>query len=145
MSILWLIGVAGFIILEAVTYQLICIWFAIGCIAAMIAASFGAGTMTQLWIFAGVSAAALIGTRPLVKKLIKDRPLEKTNADRIIGSKAVVIQKIGGIDAVGQVKAGGNVWTAKAYDGKEIEEGETVIVKSIEGVKLMVEKCKVNV
>lgn len=140
MSILWLAGVAAFIILEAFTYQLICIWFALGCIAAMIAASFDVGTMAQMWIFVGVSAVALICTRPLVKKLIKSKPSEKTNADRIIGSKAVVIKKIDGVDAIGQVKSGGSVWTAKSCDGGAVDEGETVVVKSIEGVKLMVER-----
>ena len=140
MNILWTIGVVAFVVFESLTYQLICIWFALGCIAAMIAASFGADTMMQVWIFIGVSAAALICTRPLVKKLIKSKPSEKTNADRIIGSKAVVIKRIEGVDAIGQVKSEGNVWTAKSCDGEVVEEGEVVVVKSIEGVKLLVER-----
>ena len=142
MSILWLIGVVVFLILEGATYQLICVWFALGCVAAMVADFLEAGTVAQLWIFIIVSAAALISTRPLVKKMLNKKPLEKTNADRIIGQTAVVIKKIEGVNFMGQVKVNGSVWTAKADEN--IDEGEAVVVKAIEGVKLLVEKCRVT-
>ena len=142
MSILWLIGVVVFLILEGATYQLICVWFALGCVAAMVADFLESGTVAQLWIFIIVSAAALISTRPLVKKMLNKKPLEKTNADRIIGQTAVVIKKIEGVNFMGQVKVNGSVWTAKADEN--IDEGEAVVVKAIEGVKLLVEKCRVT-
>ena len=37
-AVIWILGIIAFIILEAVTYQLVSIWFAIGALGGMIAA-----------------------------------------------------------------------------------------------------------
>ena len=88
-------------------------------------------------MFVVVSAIALLVTRPLVKRL-KRRGAEPTNADRYIGKTAVVVERIDNENATGLVKVDNQKWTARSVDGSPIEEGMTVTVAAIEGVKLMV-------
>ena len=62
---------------------------------------------------------------------------EATNADRLLGAEAVVLQAIDNVAAQGQVKVSGAVWTARST-GEPIPAGAVVRVERIEGVKLMV-------
>ncbi len=140
MVFVWIAATIAFIVVEAATTQLVTIWFAAGSAAAMIAALFKADTLVQCIVFVAVSLIALIVTRPLVKKLTKQK-FSPTNADRFIGENAVVTQSIDNIAQTGLVKLQGTVWTARSADNSVICEGETVTVKSIEGVKLIVEKA----
>jgi membrane protein implicated in regulation of membrane protease activity len=64
--------------------------------------------------------------------------VHKTNADRCIGKDAIVTQDINNIEACGQVKADGKIWTARSSDDSVIPEGALVTVEKIEGVKLIV-------
>ncbi|MBQ3498446.1 MAG: NfeD family protein [Clostridia bacterium] len=140
MVFVWIAATIAFIIVEAATTQLVTIWFAIGSAAATIAALLKADTLVQFIVFVAVSLIALIITRPLVKKLTKQK-FSPTNADRFVGETAVVTQAIDNIAETGLVKLQGTVWTARTADGSVIAEGEKVTVKAIEGVKLIVEKA----
>ena len=140
MVFVWIAATIAFIIVEAATAQLVTIWFAAGSAAATIAALLKADTLVQFIVFVAVSLIALAITRPLVKKLTKQK-FSPTNADRFIGEKATVTQKIDNIAQTGLVKLQGTVWTARSADGSVIADGETVTVKAIEGVKLIVEKA----
>lgn len=136
----WLIGIVAFLIVEGATYQLICIWFAVGCLAGMLANLAGAGVTAQFTTFVVVSLVALLATRPFVNKLLKNRPHEKTNADRLEGCTGLVIETVENTKAKGQVKAKGSIWSARSSSGEIINEGDLVTVKGIEGVKLLVER-----
>lgn len=140
MVFVWIAAAIAFIIIEASTTQLVTIWFAAGSAAATIAALLKAGTPVQLIVFVAVSFIALVVTRPIVKKLTKQN-FSPTNADRFIGETAIVTQCIDNIAETGLVKLQGTVWTARSAEGNTIAEGETVTVKKIEGVKLIVEKA----
>jgi membrane protein implicated in regulation of membrane protease activity len=64
---------------------------------------------------------------------------EKTNIDAIIGKKGIVLQSIArNID--GRVKVGNEEWKARAAE--DIEKGTEIVVISISGVTLNVEKFK---
>jgi membrane protein implicated in regulation of membrane protease activity len=135
LPILWLIITVGLVVLEASTYQLVAIWFAIGGLFAMLAAVFGlCAFQGQLAIFTLVSLAALIATRPFIKKVlaVKKTP---TNADRIIGQQAVVLQAISPLKK-GRIHVSGLDWSAAADE--EIPDGAVVEVLSIEGVTVKV-------
>ncbi len=140
MVFVWIALTVAFIIIEAMTTQLLTIWFAVGSAAAIVATLLDASPLIQCIVFVAVSLAALIATRPLVKKLTKQK-FSPTNADRFIGEAAVVTESINNIAQTGLVKLQGTLWTARSDDGSEIPEGETVTVKRIEGVKLIVEKA----
>ncbi len=136
--IVWAVAIVLFAVFEAVTTQLVSIWFLLGAIAALIAALFHLDFWIQILIFISVTAVALIGTRPLVKKKLNTK-IEKTNADRCIGQDAVVIEEINNIATTGQVKADGKVWTARCVNSNcIIPEGSVVKIEKIEGVKLIV-------
>ena len=67
---LWLIALVIFGVVEAATAGLVCIWFAMGAMVALLAALLGTGVVEQVVVFAVVSAVALAATRPLVLSLI---------------------------------------------------------------------------
>ena len=84
-----IIGVA----VEAFTLDLSAIWFAVGGVAALIAASIGLSVPTQLVIFVLFSAVLLILMRPFCRRFLKTKK-EATNADRIIGETAIVTEAV---------------------------------------------------
>lgn len=133
----WAVMLVAFIVIEAVTAQLVTIWFAVGSLASLIAQMLGAEVWLQWVIFVSVSAVILAATRPLVKKFTKAK-VQPTNADRCIGQTAVVTEKIDNIAGKGTVKVGGIMWTARSETGDVIDENKEVTVTKIDGVKLIV-------
>ena len=135
----WL-GIAVFLgILEAVTVALISLWFAIGALAAMIPAYFGAPLWVQILVFLVVSAVCLAFTRTFFKDVVKTKK-QPTNSDRLIGSDGVVSSKIDNLQGTGKVYISGLTWSARTIDGSEAEEGDIVTVEKIEGATLYVTK-----
>lgn len=139
MPLVWLVLAVVFGITEGVTFDFVAIWFAVGAVAAIIPASFHLPVMVQIAVFLLVSVIALIFTRPFVKKWMKVRPVP-TNADSLIGRVGVTIREIGGEELHGRVSVAGMDWAAISDDDTVIDAGEKVLIKRIEGVKLIVEK-----
>ncbi len=133
----WIVMLVAFVIIEALTAQLVTVWFAVGSVAALIAQMLGAEVWLQWLIFVAVSAIVVVATRPFVKKITKQKA-QPTNADRCIGQTAVVTEKIDNISGKGAVKVNGIVWSARSESGNIIEEDTTVTVTKIDGVKLIV-------
>lgn len=139
--ILWLAATVILFIAEAITVNLVTIWFAIGALAAFIAAIAGAGMWLQIVLFIAVTIITLIFTRPLVKKHFNGKHVA-TNADAVIGKIAVVTEDIDNLAAKGAVSCMGKIWTARTENGEVVEEGSKVTVKAIQGVKLIVSPVK---
>ncbi len=137
MLIFWVVLLVVLVVIEAVTAQMVTIWFAAGAAAGIVAELLGAEVWLQWVIFIAVSAIALIVTRPLVRKLTKTK-IQPTNADRCIGQTAVVTEDIDNIEGKGQVQVNGTVWTARSSDGSVFRKDERVTVEKIDGVKLIV-------
>lgn len=135
---IWVIAAVVFSILEAITLGLTSLWFALAAVVALIAALLGAPMFVQIILFAVASVLFLMITKPLAKDLLKIGG-ERTNADSLIGEKALVTTEIMPF-SMGQVKVKGQYWSALAEDGEPIGLNETVLVQSIEGVKLIVKK-----
>ena len=140
-SFLWLASIIIFLILEAATYQFICIWFAGGSLGALIASMFGASLSIQITAFFAVSVLLLVLTRPAVKKLTANKGI-KTNIEEVPGKTALVTEKIDNTIGTGKVKLDGMEWSAKSENGEMISEGETVEILRVEGVKAIVRKEK---
>lgn len=138
-AVWWLILFIVLIIVEAATLNLVTIWFAIGALLAMFAALLGAPVYFQVVIFVISSAIMLAFTKPIVQNLLKVKK-ERTNADRVIGELGIVVEKIDPVNSTGQVKVGGQIWTARSIDDAVIEVNEKVEVKKISGVKLFVKR-----
>ena len=136
----WVVALVVFLIVEAVTAGLVSIWFVFGSLVALICAALGAAVWLQIFWFVIVSVATLVLTRPLVKRYVDSRSVA-TNADRNIGRTAVVTERIDNLAATGAVQLSGVIWTARSTDDAlTIESGEHVIIRAIEGVKLIVER-----
>lgn len=136
--IMWIALTIVFAVIEALTLQVVTIWFAVGLLGAIIANVVHASPLIQLIVFVALSILTLVIARPYLKKFTKTKT-QPTNADVCIGKQAVVTEEINNTLATGQVKIRGIVWTARsADDGIVIPEGAVVTVKAIEGVKLIV-------
>ena len=140
MTAVWLAAMIVLLIVEGLAPGLVSIWFALGALAAMIAAMLGAPLWLQVLWFLIVSVVTLLLTRPLAKKLVNARATH-TNADMAIGCDCVVTEEIDNIRGTGAVSVGGKIWTARMGrpDGKA-EKGAVVRAVRIEGVKLIVEE-----
>ncbi len=132
----WFITFIVLLFIEIITVNLVTIWFAIGAVAAMITAHFTDSLLIQIIVFTIVSAIVLLLTKPIVKKL-RGGSVEATNSDRVVGKSAIVTKKISK-DNYGEVKVLGNYWTA--CSDQNIDVDDKVIVKRIDGVKLIVER-----
>jgi len=142
--IVWISMFVVLILIELLTLGLTTIWFAGGTLVAMLANVLGANNIVQWVLFFLASIILLVATRPFaVRFLNKDRV--STNADSLIGQLGVVEQEIDNLKAMGNIMINGQDWTARsASTDLLIEKGKTVVVKSIEGVKLIVEEQKVE-
>lgn len=137
MTIIWLLLVIAFLVAETLTVGLVSIWFAGGALAALLLAFFDVNPMVQLFVFFAVSICLLVFTRKIFVEKLKTGK-ESTNVDALIGEIGVVVSTIKPME-VGQVKVNGQVWSAIADDQMlTLEEGTYVVIKAIEGVKLIV-------
>lgn len=140
--VIWLIVVIVMVIIEFATMGLTTIWFAGGALIGIVVAAAGGPVWLQVLLAIIVSAVLLVFTRPLaMKHFNKDRI--KTNAESLIGRQAIVTGEINNLQAMGQVTVNGMEWTARAImDGKTIERGAVVVIRGINGVKLLVEEVE---
>ena len=136
----WAVLSVALIITEIATVQLVAVWFAAGGIAAFISSLFTVPFWAQLIIFIIVSLLLLLATRPIVHRLVSGRKKVATNADSMIGQECVVKERIDNREDVGRVLADGLLWTARTADGGTMEVGESCVVDSIVGVKLIVRR-----
>ena len=134
---IWIAAIVVFVVVEAITVQLVTVWFAVGAVGGLIACLCNAQLWVQIVIFVAVSAVTLIATKPLVKRFTHAKK-QPTNADRYIGKYAVVTEPIDNILNKGAAKIGGLEWTARSADGSKIEKEKIVTVERIEGAKLIV-------
>ncbi len=124
------------LIVEALTSELVSCWFAPSALVAMILSPFVKDLRIQLIVFLGLSILLLAVGRTLVKKKMKSRKTD-LNADGLIGKTGIVQEPISNIYETGSVKIAGLVWTARSANGEDIPEGTVVVIREIQGVKLI--------
>ena len=138
-AFLWLAAAIVLAIVEANTVQLVSIWFAAGALAAMVPAILGLSFTAQFAVFTVVSILTLAVTRPFVRKKLTVQKVE-TNSRALIGKVGKVIQPIDNLMSQGRVTVDEMDWSARSEDGNPIPAGEEVLIKEIQGVKLIVER-----
>ena len=134
--IIWLIIIIALTILEIATIGLVSIWFIASGIVALVLSFFVDSFYIQFAVFVVLGIILLITTRPILTRLIVPKK-SKTNLDRVIGMTGIVTEEITK-NEVGEVKVDGKKWSAVAKS--KINVGDEVIIKDIDGVKLIVEK-----
>ena len=125
------------VIIEALTQDIVSIWFSLGALVTL-AISFFSPWWVEIIVFLVVSVAALICTRPLVKKLM-DRTERKTNTDDFIGKRLKANSDISKYDA-GEVKLNGIIYQAILMEDEydTIPKDTIVEVVAIKGNRLVV-------
>ena len=83
--IFWLLAAIGFVVLEAMTLNLVSIWFAVGSAAALLSCLVTGSFRVQAVVFIAVSTLCLLALKPLCARPRK--PPTATNGDR--GREAV--------------------------------------------------------
>lgn len=137
--IVWLAILIILVVIEIFTLGLTTIWFAGGALVAIIVAAVGGPVWLQITLAIIVAMVLLFFTRPIAMKYF-NRDREKTNAESLVGRQAIVTGEINNLQGIGQVTVNGMEWTARSIiDGQTIEPGEVVIIRGINGVKLLVE------
>ena len=144
-TIFWLILFVILLVIEILTMGLTTVWFAGGALVAFILAFVGFGLPVQIIVFLLVSIGLLVLTRPIAMKFF-NQERQKTNAESLIGQKAVVLETIDTLHGTGRAEVNGMEWSAKTDDTDEIiSQGEVVVIEGIQGVKLIVKKEEVEV
>ena len=142
-TIIWLVLLIAFLIAEAATVTMVSLWFAGGCVAALLVAATGGSVGFQVFVALAVSVALLACLRPLARKHFTPK-LTKTNVDAVVDSCGYVTADIDNLSATGTVKLGAMEWTARSCTGAPILKGTLVKVVTIEGVKAIVTPVQVE-
>lgn len=137
-TLFWTIVLVIAVVVEAITVDLVSVWFAVGAVIALISDMLGASVFMQSLLFAVISIICIIASRPLAKKYLRGNTI-KTNLDRVIGKHCLVTKTITA-DNKGEVKVMGSMWSATSLNNETIEEGEYAEVVSIEGAHVIVRK-----
>ena len=132
---LWLAAAVLMAVVEALTVNLVSIWFAVGAIAGMLACMAGATMFWQFAVFVAVSAVAFVLTRPLVKKL-HAKKMEPTNADSFVGRVVVVTHEIRP-GFIGRAKLDDVEWNAVC--SRFVAQGSNARITAVSGATLTVE------
>lgn len=138
MTMIWTIILVLSIIIEAITIDLVSIWFGVGALVALVSQIFYASTTVQIVLFIVVSLICIVGSRPLAKRYLRGNTV-KTNLDRMIGEHCLVTDTIQA-DKKGEVKVNDRVWFATSLNNEVITAGQYAQVVAIEGSHLIVKK-----
>ena len=136
---IWLIVAILLIIFEifSATFGAIC--FAIGAGFSALFAGLGANVTWQIIIFAVVSLLTFIFLRPVAMRLLEKKSKDvKTNADALVGRKAIVSERIDAAQHTGRVAVDGDDWKAVSEDGSVFEKGAEVEIVKLDSIILTV-------
>ena len=138
---IWVIVDLVFVIVEIFTtgFAVMCISF--GCLFGAAVSLFEFDVKWQLLAFAVGTVLAFLTVRPLVYKFFYKKGQEvKTNAEALVGRRAIVTERVGDEMHPGRVKVDGDDWKAISLDAEPIEVGDTVEIMAINSIIVTVKK-----
>lgn len=138
--LLWVLATVLFLILELTSGDFFFMSFALGAVAATIAALLGTGFVAQLITWIVASVAFLVIVRPFALKYLhrNDKDI-KTNIDALIGRTGIVKEPIEPGKS-GYVAVDGDTWRAVSRETDTIAAGEKVTIVDRESVVVTVER-----
>mgnify|MGYP002573321046 CR=1 FL=1 len=136
----WLIAAGIFFIIEIATVGFLVFWFGIGALIAMVVSIFVPNVYIQAIVFIVSSTLLIFFTKPFVNKFVNKGKTIATNAYSIIGRTGIVTKEINDLKGTGQVKIGGETWSAKTLSEETLPENTEIEVVKIDGVKAIVQK-----
>jgi membrane protein implicated in regulation of membrane protease activity len=129
-----LLGVA-----EVLGFGLVLLMLAGGAVAGMITALFHAPVAAQVVVAVVTSIGILALVRPNLVKRLDSGPELRLGPKALIGRQGIVVDEVSA--HAGQIRIGGELWTARPYDETQvIEAGATVDIFEIRGATALVYK-----
>lgn len=129
-----LLGVA-----ELFSLDLILLMMATGAVVGMLVALLGLGAPVQIVAAVATSIAMLALVRPNIVKRLHSGPELTLGHAALVGKTGVVVDEVS--LQSGQIRVGGEIWTARPYDETEvIEPGATVDIFEIRGATAYVHR-----
>jgi membrane protein implicated in regulation of membrane protease activity len=135
--VLWMLAAGLLAIGEMFTLGFFLGPVAIAAVTAAIVALAGGGVALQWIVFTAVAGASLLALRPIARRHLRTPLSLRTGTAALVGAPAIVLERVDGRG--GQVKIGGEVWSARAFDEDDaFEPGTRVEVLKIEGATALV-------
>lgn len=138
--LLWIVACILFTLVEALTQQLVSIWFVAGSICALLLSIFKVSWTIQAIVFVVVSALTLMLLRPYLKKVMMGK-IVPTNTDQNVGQLAIVTKSFDEESFEGRIMVNNMDWAAHSLESIAFKKGDRVVVDHIEGVKCLVLKA----
>ena len=135
----WLIITATALMLEFITTDMLCIWFAGGGLMSLILSALGVNWYIQVIVFIVISFVLILTFRQMVLKKINTKEI-RTNADMAIGKEFRLLSAIT-FDNMGTIKVNDIIWNTVSYNDMPIPAGTIVTVKELKGNKYVVESA----
>jgi membrane protein implicated in regulation of membrane protease activity len=112
--VVWVVIAVVLLVAEATTSAFVAVYFGLAALATAALAAAGLGVPIQLIAFVALSVGGLLVTRPALQRAANKATGIRTGVDAMQGRVGVVTRPIGELDP-GQVKIGGETWTARCY------------------------------
>ncbi|MFA6796605.1 MAG: NfeD family protein [Bacilli bacterium] len=137
---IWLAVFVITFIIEALTVDLISIWFSAAALISLVLSFIpGIPFWVEIIVFFITSTAMIFGLKPIATKHLQ-RKVTKSNIDEIVGKKGVIIKEITPLH-YGEVKINDIIWSALSVDEEKLIPNDTPVeVVAIKGNKLIVKE-----
>jgi membrane protein implicated in regulation of membrane protease activity len=133
----WIVIGLGLAVVEVLTVDLIFIMLVAGALAGAATALVTDSVVLEALVAAAVAGAALAFVRPVALRHLTLPMAVRTGTAALVGKAGLVLERVDAHD--GRVKIGGEVWSARSYDPKEVlEPGTPVEVAQIDGATAVV-------
>jgi membrane protein implicated in regulation of membrane protease activity len=139
-AVFWIVLAVVLATAEIFTGTFMLLMLGAGALAAAAVAGVGGPVALQGLVFAGASAASILGIRPFLQRaLTRNSDQTPMGLEAIEGSAGLVMERVD-LDH-GLIKIDGEMWTARPYDATQtFDEGERVRVIEIRGATALVWK-----
>ena len=138
-AVIWLIAGLALIAAEVLAGEFVLLMLGGGALAAAGASVlFPDNLLVGVGVFSVTSVLLLFAVRPALRRKL-DRGIDHSvmHHRALVGNTAFVVNRVDGHS--GQVKIGGDLWSARSFDGLHvIEPGEKVTVMDISGATALV-------
>jgi membrane protein implicated in regulation of membrane protease activity len=133
----WMIAAGVLAVGEIATLGFFLGPIAVAATAAAVVALAGAGLALQWVVFIAASLGSVLVLRPIARRHLRTPASLRTGTAALVGGPATVTQRVDRDG--GQVKIGGELWTARSYDEDDsFEPGTRVEVMKIDGATALV-------
>ncbi|MGW6442516.1 NfeD family protein [Lentzea sp. NPDC055074] len=135
-ALIWLIVGILLVVAEVLSGDFVLVMLGAAALAAAGVSAVGAADLVSVLVFAATSLGLIVTARPLLKKRLQLGSNIRMHHEALLGSRAVAVTQV--TEHGGQVKIGGDTWSARTLDGSVVEEGEAVTVVEISGAVAVV-------